>query len=59
MRDDFLTRDWSETHGNMSDGIAGLFKTIAAGLTRLNARQFDAPWHNERGTHRTNSGQCG
>ncbi|MEG3088636.1 hypothetical protein [Sphingomonas sp. PB4P5] len=44
MRDDFLGRDWADNHHSLSDGIHKLFKTMAIGLQRLNAYQFDAPW---------------
>lgn len=44
MRDDFLSRDWAEHHGSMSDGVGQLIDRFWAGLKRLHARQFDAPW---------------
>lgn len=53
MRDDFLSRDWNEQHASMSGAIERLVRTTLAGIARLNARQFEAPWQ-----HRTR-GRCG
>ena len=44
MKDDFLSRDWADSHHDFSKGVAALFKCIAVGLARANAYQFDAPW---------------
>jgi hypothetical protein len=44
MRDDFLSADWAAEHGRLSSDIHKLIRRIAAGYTRLCARQFSAPW---------------
>lgn len=53
MRDDFLSRDWSENHGEMSSGISRLLRTIADSFARLHAYQYDAPWR-----HRKQDNEC-
>lgn len=51
MRDDFLTRDWADSHDRVPASINALIHAIAHGLRRLNARQFDAPWKHEPRSH--------
>lgn len=48
MRDDFLSADWANHHGEMSNGIDRLVKSIALALTALFAYQFDAPWKHDK-----------
>lgn len=44
MRDDFLTREWADHRAVAKGGVAEFFKDVGAGLARLHAIQFDAPW---------------
>ena len=48
MRDDFLTRDWSDQHARLSDAISRLLCTVRTSLDRLHAKQFEAPWRQVR-----------
>lgn len=48
MRDDFLSADWANHHGEMSNGIDRLIKSIALAFKALHAYQFDAPWKHEK-----------
>lgn len=48
MRDDFLSRDWADHHGEMSSGITKLFRIITESFERLHAYQFDAPWRDTK-----------
>lgn len=53
MRDDFLSRDWGEQHASLTRAIEQLVRSTMAGIARLNARQYEAPWQ-----HRS-KGHCG
>lgn len=54
MNDPFLTRDWSEQHqvftGSIGHGLDRLWTTIRVSLDRINAYEFDAPWHHDQRT---------
>uniref|UniRef100_UPI0035C9BF14 hypothetical protein n=1 Tax=uncultured Sphingomonas sp. TaxID=158754 RepID=UPI0035C9BF14 len=44
MRDDFLSQDWAEHHGQLSAFLGGLIDQARVAFERLAARAYDAPW---------------
>lgn len=44
MRDDFLTQSWANSQHSFSRSIADLIQAASVGFTRVNRKQFDAPW---------------
>ncbi|MGH6614313.1 hypothetical protein [Sphingomonas sp.] len=48
MRDDFHSQAWADHHGDLTASINKAIRSFMAGLERLNALQFDAPWRAEQ-----------
>jgi hypothetical protein len=47
MRDDYLSADWANSHGQFTTAFGALLRAISTAFERLNAIQFDAPWKHE------------
>ncbi len=45
MRDDILSNNWADNHGKLTSSLHRLIGVLGRSLARLNAYQFDAPWH--------------
>ena len=47
MRDDYLSADWANNHGQFTAALRALFDAASTAFERLHAIQFDAPWKHE------------
>jgi len=56
MRDDYLSAEWASSHHQLSASIHKVAKLVGESFERLNAYQFDAPWHKQPQT-RTGTGR--